>query len=146
MAVPSASARPLPGGFKMPAIAPRLCLLLLALSAVPAFAQPGFGVQTELPIGSFPREVALADLNQDGHLDLVAACEGESFLGVFLGHGDGTFAPRAEVATESGPRSMAVVDWNGDGKMDLLIYASGALQLACLLVQGDGTFVPVPSA
>ena len=129
----------------MPAIASRLALLLFAVSAFPAFAQPGFGTRTDIPIGSLPREVALADLNQDGHLDLVAACEGESFVGTFLGNGDGTFGPRAEIPTEFGPRSMAVVDWNGDGKLDILVYASGALQLSSFLGQGDGTFVPGPS-
>src|SRR5690349_813786 len=100
---------PLPEGSRMDRFArPALfCLSLLFASAPLAFAQPGFGTKTELLLGSLPREVHLADLDGDGHLDLVAACEGESFVGIFLGHGDGTFAPRAELPTADGPRAIA---------------------------------------
>ena len=73
---------------------------------------------------------ALADVDQDGHLDLIATCEGETFVGVFLGNGDGTFAPRIEVPTADGPRAMAVVDWNGDGRLDILVCANGSPDLA----------------
>ena len=103
------------------------------------------------------QSVAVADVNGDGKLDLVAAnaiCAPSGCvtgnLGVLLGNGDGTFRP-AE-AFESGgfsAESVAVADVNGDGKPDLLVantcIADGAFEcvngsVAVLFGNGDGTF------
>jgi hypothetical protein len=86
--------------------------------------QPGvvYGGATGLGTPS----VALADVNGDGKLDLVAVTfqidsKGDGGIGVFLGNGDGTFQP--EVVFGSGGYyawSLAVADVNGDGKPDLV--------------------------
>jgi hypothetical protein len=70
--------------------------------------------------------VALADVNGDGKLDLVAVTfqidsKGDGGIVVFLGNGDGTFQP-AVVFGSGGyyAWSSAVADVNGDGKPDLV--------------------------
>ena len=49
-----------------------------------------FRDQVAVPVGGLPIDVALADLDGDGKLDIIAASS--SGASVLLGHGDGTFA------------------------------------------------------
>jgi hypothetical protein len=92
--------------------------------------------------------VATADLNGDGSVDVLAANIGfpDSFLGstveVFLGRGDGTFEPPVGFATGTTPMTILVVDFNEDGRLDLGVrnYQGGSLSV--LLGNGDGTFLP----
>src|SRR5262249_22765320 len=99
--------------------------------------------------------IAVADVNGDGHPDLLVANEcfdgncTNGGVGVLLGNGDGTF--RAVVTYSSGclePFSIAVADVNGDGHPDLLV-AKECFDSSCtkggvgvLLGNGDGTFQP----
>jgi hypothetical protein len=70
--------------------------------------------------------VAVADLNDDGKLDLLVVSCGSSdctsSLGVLLGNGDGTFQSVASYGSGGyGAASIAVADVNGDHKPDLLV-------------------------
>jgi hypothetical protein len=82
-----------------------------------------------LPSTSTP--VATADFNGDGKPDLAVGTP--SGIGIYLGKGDGTFAPPA-VIPGSSAACIATGDLNGDGKPDIascnLIY----------LGKGNGTF------
>jgi hypothetical protein len=112
--------------------------------------------------------VAIADVNGDGHLDLVVANDCQTFnqlsqcnslggVSVLLGNGDGTFQPA--VLYDSGgfdATSVAVVDVNGDGHPDLIVANQcqtfdqngecvGPSQVGVLFGNGDGTFQPAVS-
>ena len=65
-------------------------------------------------------DVAAADLNGDGKLDVVALCIMGTF-DVFYGNGDGTFQPPVAVATKASPRSMTVGGFYGDGLLDIAV-------------------------
>jgi hypothetical protein len=90
--------------------------------------------------------VTVADLNEDGKLDLVVVNQASFTLGVLLGNGDGTFQPAVtfNVSGES-ISSVAVADVDGDGKLDLLVAISAPAsgEVGVLLGNGDGTFQPV---
>ena len=103
-----------------------------------------------------PESVAVADLNLDGHLDVVVASECvdnqdcAGVVSVFLGKGDGTFQPAVTYSSGGyAATSIAVVDVNGDGKPDVLV-ANYCADSACkttgsvgvLLGNGDGTLQP----
>jgi uncharacterized repeat protein (TIGR01451 family) len=81
-----------------------------------------------------------ADLNGDGNLDLVALSPENSVL-LFLGKGDGTFAPPMNLspATGSAYYFVQVADMNGDGIPDLVVKSTSLL---VFLGIGDGTFQP----
>ena len=80
--------------------------------------------------------VAVADVNRDGHPDIVVA--DANGVEILLGNGDGTFQP----AYNSGGSGqwVAVADVNGDGKPDLVV--GGGNDIEVLLGNGDGTFHP----
>ncbi len=94
--------------------------------------------------------LAVADLNGDHKLDLIAYTSGQSAaINVLMGMGDGTFGTpivytNSLVNTYGG--SIAVADFDGDGKLDLAINSSwgglGTYGVAILPGNGDGTFKP----
>jgi hypothetical protein len=89
----------------------------------------------------------LADLNGDGHLDIVTTDNlGAEFL-VFFGNGDGTFRqPFARYQTGAPTGGMLLTDLDGDGHPDVVaeIYPG---EIVILKGNPDGTFAaPSPIA
>lgn len=91
--------------------------------------------------GSSVTAVAVADINGDGKLDIIAASDGGSgtsnvpltSISLLPGNGDGTFQAAQGpylLGMWSDPTSLVVADFNGDGRPD--IAASGAGQVAVL--------------
>ena len=86
--------------------------------------------------------MAAGDFNGDGKPDLLTD-ESNGDLGLYLGNGDGTFAP--PITSIAGARAkysnvmpLAVGDFNGDGKPDAAVITSTSLTI--LGNQGNGTF------
>jgi hypothetical protein len=99
----------------------------------------------------FTSNLAVADLNGDGNLDLAFSLASTSLVAVtdtstvivLLGNGDGTFTQTAQSpATGEYPTSIAVADFNGDGIPDLAIVNQVSDTLTIQLGNGDGTFTP----
>jgi hypothetical protein len=68
------------------------------------------------------RDMALADLDGDGQLDMAVAGEG---LQVLTGTGDGTFRVAASTSWSSGVTGNVLIgDWDGDGRPDLIVGKS----------------------
>lgn len=97
--------------------------------------------------------LAVADLNNDGHLDLIA---GTSPVGginstpvlvlVFAGAGNGTFTQTATISLPgpldglAGANNIAVADFNKDGYPDIALVQGSSV--AILLGTGGGAFGP----
>jgi hypothetical protein len=87
--------------------------------------------------------IAVADLDRDGHLDVVTANPFSSSVGVMLGLGGGAFGPRQTIPVSSWRsqvRGAVAVDFNRDGIIDLVTADSYAAAVSVLLGKGDGTF------
>ena len=102
-----------------------------------------------------PVAVAAADLNGDGHLDLVATDYADAAVTVLLGTGAGTFAAPAVFDVGADPTAVAVADFNGDGHPDVAVAntlnaatgtsaGSDADGVAILLGSGTGQFTAGP--
>jgi hypothetical protein len=99
----------------------------------------GFGSVVNYNAGAVPETLAVADLNGDGHLDLVATDFNSSSISVLLGNGDGTFKTATTFPSAS-PFLVAVADFNADGVPDLVVSNGLGSTVSVLLGNGDGTF------
>jgi hypothetical protein len=106
----------------------------------------GYGAFHQAPgspiaAGHLPNDIAIADMNGDGNLDLVVANHQSPYLRVFLGDGHGGLhlAPGSPVDVHSypHPHGVVVADFNADGKLDAVTDSWGNNQIELLL--GDGT-------
>jgi hypothetical protein len=102
-----------------------------------------FSVQLERvgPIVDCPGPLFAADLNHDGHLDIVAnQCGGG--IAVFSGKGDGTFSSPRKIAVpglnHSVDQSMVLADFNNDGFTDIAVGTMTGV--AVLLGDKEGNF------
>jgi hypothetical protein len=88
---------------------------------------------------SNPTSVAIADLNKDGHLDLLAtiAYSTAPSIAVLLGHGDGAFDTEKRYTTDIQPSHILVEDFTEDGQLDAAYMTNGAIRY--LKGNGDGT-------
>ncbi len=88
--------------------------------------------------GSRPTDVALADLDGDGALDLVVAISRARGVSLRAGRGDGTFGPERRLPDQVLPERVNLADFNGDDSIDIL--SSDEDGFTVWLNAGDGTF------
>lgn len=107
-----------------------------------------FSELTRFIAGGDPFVVRLADFDGDNNLDAaVANATGgagvnpnEDTVSIFLGNGDGTFAPAMDFVVGNRPEDLDIVDMDGDGNLDLISANFEGDNVSVLLGNGDGTF------
>jgi VCBS repeat protein len=99
------------------------------------------------PVSTFPRSMAVADLEADGDLDLVVASEiHPDSVEALRNSGLGAFGQPERVDVPAGARSsfpsVTLGDLDGDQRPDL-VFSSGDQKIEVLKNAGDGTFTEV---
>jgi len=104
--------------------------------------------QTLFELDGAVTDVALGDINRDGHMDLVVVNLSAVTVSVFLGDGTGGFAHHGTIELERQPLHLpyraALGDWNHDGHLDLAIAgeiyeASNRRTRFVTVLLGDGS-------
>jgi hypothetical protein len=99
------------------------------------FAAPRF-----FPAPGGPRQIALADLDGDKHLDAAVAMQTTGELALFQGDGAGGFAEVARFETRGRlPSCVKLSDINRDGKLDAVVSHSFSDD-SIVIFYGDGEF------
>ena len=88
---------------------------------------------------SDPANVALADLNGDGKLDLAIPSQSEPVVVVLMGRGDGTFDQTISIPAGQGGTFLLAADLDGDGHVDLATSNQDG-SATVLWGHGNGTF------
>ncbi|HCF61895.1 MAG TPA: hypothetical protein DFS52_28350, partial [Myxococcales bacterium] len=105
-----------------------------------------FSAATQLPSGTEPVALAMADLNRDGKLDLVTANPSGDQIIVHLGNANGSFMTAkpfiagAAATLPIQPVAVAPVDYDGDGDLDLAAVNRFTSEVSIYVNDGSGTF------
>ncbi|HLT38175.1 MAG TPA: VCBS repeat-containing protein, partial [Enhygromyxa sp.] len=106
----------------------------------------GFQYLQALDVGGAAMHSVLADLDEDGNLDLVVAVSasfGEAgHLRIFHGAGDGTFPEQVEHDLAGDPWWVTVGDLNMDDDLDIVVADYSVSQVSILLGNALGGFSP----
>lgn len=88
------------------------------------------------PLGKFTGDVRLADVDEDGDVDILVGNLNYNSVSLLLGDGTGAFASAgwSPIAVPTGAADLDVADIDGDGHVDL-VSGYGAFRL----MMGDGT-------
>ncbi|NLX23502.1 MAG: matrixin family metalloprotease [Phycisphaerae bacterium] len=88
------------------------------------------------------RDLALADMDGDGRLDLAAVERSAGSVFVLFNDGSGGFGERASYPTGPLSEGVAAADLDGDGHIDLVVANGESDDVSVLFNRGDGTFEP----
>ena len=103
----------------------------------------GFGAPTTLTVPTSPHAAALADFNNDGHLDVVLVSRDIAQAWLLLGNGLGTFGTATPITLPNAPENVVAADFNRDGNIDIALAGNNAAPLVMILHgNGNGTFLP----
>jgi hypothetical protein len=99
--------------------------------------------KVDYPVGSYPGNMQISDINRDSKLDLATASttiDGNYTASILLGKGDGSFQPKVDYITSGYTSAVRIGDLNRDGKPDLVTASWFGSRVSALLGNGNGTF------
>jgi hypothetical protein len=113
----------------------------LAMQSAPAalFSPAPF---SPVRVGTGSGTALVADINNDGEMDLLTRHLLSRRITVSLGAGSGRFRPPATLSLDYSPGDMKLGDVNADGVLDLAITPGTTDVVHVLLGDGRGSFVP----
>ncbi|MFM7113441.1 MAG: FG-GAP repeat domain-containing protein, partial [Planctomycetota bacterium] len=89
-----------------------------------------------LPAGSLPGQARLADIDNDGKVDMVLPVTGLNKVFYYAGIGDGTFRANPATVDVLAPSDIRIADMTGDGAPDIVASSSSSNSFAVFRI-GD---------
>ncbi|CAF4049614.1 unnamed protein product, partial [Rotaria sordida] len=96
---------------------------------------------------SLPLSIAVGDFDNDNKLDIAVVNNVTNNVGIFLGHGNGSFEDQMIFTTVqystgdySQPSSVVIDDFNNDDKLDIAVANTNGSNLGIFIGYGDGKF------
>jgi len=89
-----------------------------------------------LPAGSLPGQPRLADIDNDGKVDMVLPVTGLNKVFYYAGIGDGTFRANPTTVDVLAPSDIRIADMTGDGAPDIIASSSSSNSFAVFRI-GD---------
>jgi len=99
-----------------------------------------FSVGSEVGTGANPYNVTMADVDNDGDLDMVSPTFGGASVSIRLNNGSGSFSGGSDPSVGSQPRSVTTADIDGDGDLDLLTANYNANSASVRFNDGNSNF------
>src|SRR5262245_3183208 len=81
-------------------------------------------------------DLAVADFDGDGNMDIAAVNSYYSLVFVLIGDGHGRFFSYSEIYGGDAPTGIDTADFNGDGRLDFAVISRGTNRLSIFLNQG----------
>lgn len=108
--------------------------------------QGGFTAITGSPftVGNAPTALAVADLNNDGHPDILVANSASGTVSILLWSA-GSFTLASNVTVGSGPQALAVGDFDRDGNADVAVANLLDSTISILIGNGAGNLTLGPT-
>jgi hypothetical protein len=113
--------------------------LSILRGAMPGFTG-SFPSHTEFATGTGPLDLAVADFNRDGKLDVASLGAGSGAVTVHAGNGTGGLGAGSSFPVGLNAEALSSGDVNRDGAIDLV--TSSSVDLMVLLGNGTGGFAP----
>jgi hypothetical protein len=108
------------------------------------YGNGSFAEQKTYSTGQYsgPVFIAIGDLNQDKHFDIVVANSNADNIGILFGYGNGTFGTAQTYATgkSSEPTSVALADLDKDNQTDIVVTSYGINIVLIFFGLSNGTF------
>lgn len=100
-----------------------------------------FGQMATHSLSAGVRGIAIGDINNDGHNDIVAVMQ-QTMAASLLNNGNGTFSQPMEFQALNSGRGEGIVLGNfvGDANLDLAVVSEDGDDFGLLMGNGDGTF------
>lgn len=118
--------------------------IVSAVGTISVYKGDGNGHFSEEPdsfkITGGSHRIKAADIDHDHHLDMIVANYNASSVSVFMGYGNGSFAPKSVFRTGRHPNDISICDLNRDGNIDILT-ANYARDISLLMGDGQGHFM-----
>ena len=121
--------------------------VLRNISTSGSIISSSFEAKVDLTTGSYPRSVAINDLDGDGKVDLAVSNAGSNTISVFRNISSSgsisvsSFAAKVDFTTNNVPISVAIGDLDGDGKADLAVTHQSSNTIS--IIRNNPIFPPV---